>query len=89
MEFLQSIGFDMFTDIIDTAYDKITDPTERIHRAIADNAWMLNDYDRVYTTWTSALPRLKNNRRHLKNMLNTFTHTSTTKIKSVINTICN
>ena len=89
VEYLQNMGFDMFTDIIDTTYDKITDPTERIHRAIADNAWMLNNYDKIYSKWQEALPRLKNNRSHLKNILNTFPQTSTTKITSVINTICN
>ena len=88
VEFLQNLGFDMFTDIIDISYDIIADPIDRIHCAIADNAWMLNDYDRVYNTWQNALPRLKNNRSHLKNILNTFPQTSIAKITSVINTLC-
>ena len=87
VEFLESLGFDMFRDTVDHSYDIVTDPTMRIHQAIRDNAMLLNEYDTVYNLWNNNLPRLIANRDHLRNMLSTFTEINLNTVINKINNI--
>ena len=75
VEFLRSIGLDMFDDIIDHSYDSIEDPAARLESAILKNQELLTNNDRTKQLWIENKDRFKNNvdfcRQRLYNYYNT------------------
>ena len=63
VQFLRDMGLDMFDDIVNHSYDKITHPTDRIYRAIIDNQELLTNNERTKELWK------KCERRFLDNVL--------------------
>jgi hypothetical protein len=60
VDFLRSIGLDMFDDIIDHSYDTILDPAARINAAIDLNLDILTSSNLV-KTWNKYKYRIDNN----------------------------
>lgn len=58
---LREVGFDMFDDIIDHSYDLISNPIDRIVRAIDDNERLLVDPNYVKDLWIKHKQRILNN----------------------------
>jgi len=75
VEFLRSMGLDMFDDIIDHSYDNISDPAERLECAILNNKELLTNNKRTKDLWIKNQNRFKNNidfcRERLYNFYNT------------------
>ncbi len=62
VEFLRTVGLDMFDDVIDHSYDQIADPIQRLYFAIERNKEILNNASLAKSLW------LKNQDRFLKNV---------------------
>ena len=62
VEFLRNLGMDMFDDVIDHSYDKISDPIDRLYSAIVDNIELLTNNENTKKLW------LKNRSRFLANI---------------------
>jgi len=62
VNFLRSMGLDMFDDVIDHSYDQISDPIQRLYFAIERNKEILNNASFAKDLW------LKNQDRFLKNI---------------------
>jgi hypothetical protein len=62
VQFLRSMGIDMFDDVIDHSYDDIEDPAERINQAIERNLSVLTiDLDTLHKRWESDKYRMEQN----------------------------
>ena len=61
VDFLRSMGLDMFDDIVDHSYDAIDDPAERLEAAIIDNAELLTNNKRTKDLWVQNKTRFENN----------------------------
>lgn len=58
---LESLGFDVFRDIIDHSYDSITDPVDRLVTAIDGNLRLLTDVAYAKQQWKTHCQRLIDN----------------------------
>lgn len=67
VSYVKSLGFDTFEDVVDTSYDSITDPIQRMITAIDSNIRLLSDPDFAYQIWHSCQHRLINNIDWAKN----------------------
>jgi hypothetical protein len=86
VEFLRSMGMDVFDDIVNHNYDKITDPGARLHRAITDNKELLTDNIKVKTLHQKNLARFNNNVDFAKNkMYNFYATRATEQFTKIIN----
>jgi hypothetical protein len=70
-DYLRSLGFDVFDDIIDHSYQNLPDVWDRCYQAVAKNIDLLKDRDRVLTFISNNHQRLQANLDLLKN--NCFT----------------
>ena len=61
VNFLRSMGVDMFDDIIDHSYDTIEDPAERLEAAIKNNIDLLTNNKRTKELWIKNKDRFENN----------------------------
>ena len=61
VHYFRSMGFDMFDDIINHAYDDITDPCERMVQCIKSNLNMLSDCALAKKEWQGAKDRFDKN----------------------------
>ena len=61
VEFLRSIGLDMFDDIVDHGYDTIDDPAKRLEYAITQNKELLTNNTRTKALWIKNKARFENN----------------------------
>ena len=61
VDFLRSIGLDMFDDIVDHGYDTIDDPAERLEYAITQNKELLTNNTRTKALWIKNKARFENN----------------------------
>jgi hypothetical protein len=61
VNFLRTLGFDMFDDVIDHSYDLISDPLDRLCTAIDLNMRVLVDNHRVKQLWNQHQQRFINN----------------------------
>lgn len=68
VEYLESIGFDMFRDIVNQDYDSITDPFMRLQTAVDSNVSLLRGTD-IKRLWETALPRFENNIRFARSTM--------------------
>jgi hypothetical protein len=64
---LRQVGFDMFDDIVDHAYDQISNPIDRIVAAIEDNKKLLSGGDHVKQLWQANQHRFERNVDHARN----------------------
>jgi hypothetical protein len=61
VNFLRSVGIDMFDDIIDHSYDLIDDPSKRLETAIIKNKEILTNNDKVKQLWIENKERFQKN----------------------------
>ena len=61
VQFLRSIGFDMFDDIVDHSYDLVKDPAKRVVTAIDNNYILMHNRDLAKQKWQECLPRFEKN----------------------------
>ena len=61
VEFYRSLGFDVFDDIVDHSYDTITDPVDRLARAILSNQQLLVNSTKTKELWKSCEDRFNKN----------------------------
>lgn len=72
VEFLRTIGFDMFDDIINHDYDTISDPFERLYCAIHDNKEILFNSEILKLLWKKNINRFLKNVNCLQNTMYDF-----------------
>jgi len=65
--YVRSLGFDVFDDIVNTDYDTITDPLQRLICAINSNNRLLSDAQFAKESWHKCQHRLVNNLNWAKN----------------------
>jgi hypothetical protein len=66
VEFLRSIGLDVFDDVVDHSYDLIQDPIERAYAAINLNLRLLTDIDNTKKIWLKNKSRFEDNSLFIK-----------------------
>jgi hypothetical protein len=69
VNFLRSIGLDVFDDIIDHSYDLEQHPIQRMHLAIMNNSHLLINSDLVKQLWIKNKHRFSKNIDFLQNKL--------------------
>jgi hypothetical protein len=79
VDFLRTMGMDMFDDIIDHRYDRIKDPGDRLYRAITDNKELLSNNSLVKDLWKKNQQRFLNNVDFAKHKLYNYYAGRTTK----------
>ena len=62
VNFLRSVGLDVFDDIVDHTYDTIENPIDRLYRAVTDNLELLINVERTKSLW------IQNHNRFLQNV---------------------
>jgi hypothetical protein len=72
VNFLRTMGLDMFDDIINHDYDLIEDPIDRMFSAITDNRELLIDNARVKQLWKENKDRLLKNVSFVKDNIYNF-----------------
>lgn len=72
VEFLRSMGLDMFDDIIDHGYDMISDPAERLEYAILNNRELLTNNQRTKALWIKNKARFEKNIDFCRERLYTY-----------------
>jgi hypothetical protein len=86
VKFLRDMGIDMFDDIINHNYDKIDDPSARLHRAITDNKDLLTNNRLVKELHKANEHRFIKNIDFVKNeMYNFYVDRATTQFLKVLN----
>lgn len=65
-DYLKSLGFDVFDDVIDHGYQAIDDPWHRCYRAISGNLELLTDLEKVKKLNETCRPRFEKNLQLLK-----------------------
>lgn len=86
VEFLQDLGFDLYTDVVDHSYDRIDDPEQRIIQAIEDNSRLLNDRDYALECWFANKHRFQRNINFCKsNLESNCKKMFTSALDSVVN----
>lgn len=61
VEYMRSIGFDMFDDVINHSYDTVVDPFPRLVKALGDNIELLKNSDIAKSAWVKCQHRMKKN----------------------------
>lgn len=79
VEFLRTIGFDMFDDIIDHSYDTIENPIDRLFIALEKNRRILSDNKYVKDLWIKNQSRLELNVKIAKTKMYDFYRNRTTE----------
>lgn len=60
-DYMSSLGFDVFDDVIDHSYQSVENPADRCRLAVELNIDLLRDFDRVANLINSCQDRLKKN----------------------------
>lgn len=68
VSYLESLGFDLFRDIVDHSYDNETDPERRMISAIESNSRLLSDKQYALEHWHANKDRFINNLATSKNI---------------------
>lgn len=63
---LESMGFDVFRDIVDHSYDNIQDPMARLTSAVDLNIKLLTDKQWATSQWARSIDRFEKNVKHSK-----------------------
>lgn len=86
VNFLRSMGLDMFDDIIDHSYDEIADPLIRLETAITKNQELLTNNQKTKQLWLDNKHRFQNNIDFSqKQLYNYYVDRSENVFKEVIN----
>jgi hypothetical protein len=72
VEYLRNNGFDMFDDVIDHSYDKISDHAQRIMSAIDLNLKLLVDKQHAIKAWNHVKQRMDVNYQYVKHDMYDF-----------------
>lgn len=85
VDFLRSMGMDMFDDIVDHSYDTIDDPTDRLYKAVTDNLELLTNNQKTKELWQTHQQRFANNVVFAKTtMYNFYTTRATALLQQAI-----
>jgi hypothetical protein len=85
VDFLRTMGMDVFDDIVDHSYDTIEDPTDRLYRAVTDNLELLTDNQKTKELWQKHRYRFVDNVAFAKTtMYNFYTTRATTLLQTAI-----
>lgn len=60
-DYMQSLGFDIFDDLVDHSYQDLPDPWHRAHAAVSRNLRLLQDGDRTQGMIMGLMPRFRHN----------------------------
>jgi hypothetical protein len=60
-DYMRSLGFDVFDDIVDHSYQDLQDPWERAYQAVSRNLRLLKDADRTRGMIMALMPRFRHN----------------------------
>lgn len=60
-DYMKSLGFDVFDDIVDHSYQDLQDPWQRAYEAVSRNLGLLQDGDRTQGMIMRLMPRFKHN----------------------------
>jgi len=86
VEFLRSIGLDMFDDIVNHSYDEISDPATRLETAILSNKELLTNNARTKKLWIENQQRFKNNVDFCRERLyNVYSYRTMTMFDEILN----
>lgn len=86
VEFLRSMGLDMFDDIVDHSYDEIEEPAERLECAILKNLELLTNNERTKALWLENKSRFEKNIDFCKErMYNYYSNRASACFDEVIN----
>jgi hypothetical protein len=67
VKYLEELGFDTFSDIIDHSYDSEPNPFYRMKKAIDLNRRLIEDRDYAYEKWQSCTTRFQTNKDFFEN----------------------
>lgn len=83
VEYLRSVGFELFDEYLNHNYDNINEPAERMNRLIQDNYQILTDKEYAVNVWKACLPGMDKNYRFIKNkMVNQYKSQVQNQIKN-------
>lgn len=86
VEFLRSIGLDMFDDIVNHSYDEISNPATRLETAILSNKELLTNNARTKKLWIENQQRFKNNVDFCRERLyNIYSYRTITMFDEILN----
>jgi hypothetical protein len=80
VDFLRSMGMDMFDDVVDHSYDSIEDPTDRLYKAVTDNLELLTNNQKTKELWQTHRHRFADNVAFAKTTMYNFYTTRTTDL---------
>ena len=85
VDFLRSMGMDMFDDVVNHSYDSIEDPTDRLYKAVTDNLELLTNNQRTKELWQTHRHRFVKNVAFAKTtMYNFYTTRATSLLQTAI-----
>ena len=71
VDFIRSMGFDVFDDIVDHSYDEVPDKIERLNKLVNDNIELITS-DRLECLFSENKSRFDNNYYKVVNELGSF-----------------
>jgi hypothetical protein len=80
VDFLRSMGMDMFDDVVDHSYDSVEDPTDRLYKAVTDNLELLTNNQKTKELWQTHQQRFANNVVFAKTTMYNFYTTRATDL---------
>jgi hypothetical protein len=72
VEHLRHAGFDLFDDVIDHSYDRISNPIDRLCCAIYNNQHLIHDHENTKSLWKKHRERFDRNLFHARNKVYTW-----------------
>jgi hypothetical protein len=72
VEHLRHAGFDLFDDVIDHSYDRISNPIDRMCCAIYNNQHLIQDHEHTKSLWKKHKERFDRNLFHARNKVYTW-----------------
>lgn len=88
VQHLRDLGLDVFDDVIDHSYDKMSNPFDRIFAAIDNNKSILRDPSYAKQQWQHHQSRFESNVTKIKNIYNWYSARTQSMFKEVIQKIC-
>jgi hypothetical protein len=87
VQHLRDIGLDLFDDLIDHSYDKISNPFDRIVAALDNNQRLLTDTVYVKQIWTQCRSRFESNYEKIRTVYDWYDARAERMLNKVIQTI--
>lgn len=88
VQHLREIGLDMFDDVIDHSYDKISNPFDRIITAIDANERLIKDADYAKQQWKQCQNRFDSNYEIIRSVYDWYDARTVRIFNEVIQKIC-